>query len=51
MCPRRFQQWVEAGVFTQLAQGLAGDLITLGERNFEEWFIDGTVARAAGYWC
>ncbi len=45
-CHRRFQQWVEAGVFADLAHRLAQDLDTLGWLDFGEWFIDGTFVPA-----
>jgi transposase len=41
-CHRRFQHWVQAGVFAQIAHCLATDLVALGWSNFAEWFIDGT---------
>src|SRR5690349_16891650 len=40
---RRFQQWVQAGVFAQLAHLLAADLLALGDLNLDAWFIDGTL--------
>jgi transposase len=45
-CHRRFQHWVQAGVFAHIAHRLATDLVALGWSDFEEWFIDGTFVPA-----
>lgn len=45
-CHRRFQQWVEAGVFEQILSTLAADLKERGELDLSECFIDGTFVSA-----
>jgi transposase len=45
-CHRRFQHWVQAGVFAHIAHRLATDLVALGWSDFAEWFIDGTFVPA-----
>lgn len=43
---RRFQLWVEQGVFARLAEQFAADLFTLGELDLRECFIDGSFVEA-----
>jgi len=45
-CHRRFQQWVESGVFEQVIETLAKDLQERGAINMSECFIDGTFSLA-----
>lgn len=50
-CHRRFQQWVEAGVFDTVIETLARDLEERGGIDMSECFIDGTfsLAKKGGY--
>lgn len=50
-CHRRFQQWVEAGVFDQIIEALARDLQERGGIDMSECFIDGsfTLAKKGGF--
>ena len=50
-CHRRFQQWVENGVFDQVIAALARDLQERGGIDLSECFIDGTfsLAKKGGY--
>ena len=41
-CHRRFQQWVDAGVFDHMLQVIADDLLERGDLDLSECFIDGT---------
>ena len=41
-CHRRFQQWVEEGVFDKIIEQLARDLQQRGGIDMSECFIDGT---------
>ncbi len=41
-CHRRFQQWVDSGVFDYILQALAEDLRERGDLELSECFIDGT---------
>ena len=41
-CHRRFQQWVDSGVFDHILQALADDLLERGQLDLSECFIDGT---------
>lgn len=45
-CHRRFQQWVNDGVFQKLIQERAEDLHDRGKIDIREAFIDGTFAPA-----
>ena len=45
-CHRRFQQWVQSGVFRRIAQELAEDLSERGGIDIREAFIDGTFVPA-----
>ena len=45
-CHRRFQQWVEQGVFRRIAQELVEDLNERGDIDIREAFIDGSFAPA-----
>ena len=45
-CHRRFQQWVEQGVFQRILQELATDLYERGGIDIREAFIDGSFAPA-----
>lgn len=45
-CHRRFQQWVEAGVFERILQTLAEDLKERGGLDLSECFVDATFASA-----
>jgi hypothetical protein len=47
-CHRRFQQWVEEGVFDKVIEVLARDLQERGGINMSECFIDGTFSLASG---
>jgi transposase len=50
-CHRRFQQWVESGVFDKVIAALACDLQQRGKIDLSECFIDGTfsLAKKGGY--
>ncbi len=50
-CHRRFQQWVEEGVFDKVIEALARDLQERGGIDMSERFIDGTfsLAKKGGY--
>lgn len=50
-CHRRFQQWVEAGVFDQIIEALAQDFQQRGDIDLSECFIDGTFSLALGATC
>lgn len=41
-CHRRYQRWVQAGVFEQILRTLARDLRERGELDLSECFIDGS---------
>ena len=45
-CHRRFQKWVNDGLFERILQTLAGDLHERGGLNVKESFIDGSFASA-----
>lgn len=45
-CHRRFQQWVETGVFERIVEALARDLVQRGDIDLSECFIDGTFVLA-----
>ena len=45
-CHRRFQQWVEAGVFDKIIETLARDLEERGGIDLSECYIDGTFSLA-----
>jgi transposase len=45
-CHRRFQQWVEGGLFPKILRALAADLEKRGKLKLDEAFIDGTWAGA-----
>lgn len=45
-CHRRFQQWVDTGVFEQLLTALADDLHHRGGLDLSECFVDATFASA-----
>jgi transposase len=45
-CHRRFQYWVQLGVFQRLVQELAQDLYERGGLDIREAFIDGTFVPA-----
>jgi len=45
-CHRRFQQWVESGVFEKVIEALARDLQERGGIDMSECFIDGTFSLA-----
>ncbi len=45
-CHRRFQQWVETGVFDKVIEALARDLQERGGIDMSECFIDGTFSLA-----
>ena len=45
-CHRRFQQWVEEGVFDKVIEALARDLEERGGVDMRECFIDGTFSLA-----
>jgi len=45
-CHRRYQSWVEAGLFEQILAALAEDLKSRGELDLSECFIDGTFVSA-----
>ncbi|WP_459923580.1 IS5 family transposase [Desulfatiferula olefinivorans] len=45
-CPRRFQQWVEQGLFRKIAHELAQDLYERGQIDIREAFIDETFVPA-----
>ncbi len=49
-CHRRFQGWVESGVFERMLQAMAEDLRDRGKLDLSECFIDGTfvVAKKGG---
>ena len=64
-CHRRFQQWVNAGIFRRIVEELAADLHERGGMDIREAFIDGSfvpakkgglpsvgqsVAKGAGSW-
>lgn len=40
-CHRRFQEWVNNGVFSRILELLYGDLMERGDIGLDEWFIDG----------
>ena len=50
-CHRRFQQWVEEGVFDKVIEALARDLQERGGIDLSECFIDGTftLAKKGGF--
>ena len=50
-CHRRFQQWIEEGVFGSVLEALAEDLEERGEIDLSECYIDGTfvVAKKGGH--
>ncbi len=41
-CHRRFQQWVDSGVFDYMLQAIADDLLERGGLDLSACFIDGT---------
>src|SRR5688572_8886258 len=41
-CHRRFQEWVENGIFERILRSLIADLKERGELDLTECFIDGT---------
>jgi len=45
-CHRRFQQWVEAGIFDKVIEALAKDLHDRGGIDMSECFIDGSFSLA-----
>lgn len=45
-CHRRFQQWVESGVFEQVIESLVQDLQERGKIDMSECFIDGSFSLA-----
>jgi len=45
-CHRRFQQWVESGVFDKVIEALVKDLQERGGIDMSECFIDGTFSLA-----
>ena len=45
-CHRRFQQWVELGIFNEILHALVGHLRKRGDIQLDETFIDGTFVRA-----
>lgn len=45
-CHRRFQEWVDRGVFDQILELLARDMESRGKIALQECFIDGTFAPA-----
>jgi transposase len=45
-CHRRFQQWVDAGVFERILAVLADDLHARGDLDLSECFVDATFASA-----
>ena len=45
-CHRRFQQWVQQGVFERILKELAEDLHERGEIDIREAFIDGSFSPA-----
>ena len=45
-CHRRFQQWIDAGVFEQILKTLAEDLKERGGLDLSECFVDATFASA-----
>jgi transposase len=45
-CHRRFQQWVNAGIFRRIVEGLAADLQERGGLDIREAFIDGSFVPA-----
>lgn len=45
-CHRRFQQWVEVGVFDKVIETLAKDLQERADIDMSECFIDGTFSLA-----
>lgn len=45
-CHRRFQDWVEKGVFEEILTALADDLQERGGLDLSECFVDATVASA-----
>jgi hypothetical protein len=45
-CHRRFQQWVDSGVFERILQALAHDLQKHGGLDLSECFVDATFASA-----
>lgn len=45
-CHRRFQEWVEDGVFEQVLRALAEDLEARGKIDLREAFIDGSFVSA-----
>jgi transposase len=45
-CHRRFQQWVQSGVFDKIIEALAHDLQDRGGIDMRECFIDGTFSLA-----
>ena len=45
-CHRRFQEWIESGVFAKILTALAQDLKERGDIDLSEGFIDGTFAPA-----
>ena len=46
MCHRRFQYWVDGGVFRQILEALAEDLRKRGKLDLAQCFIDGTFVGA-----
>ena len=45
-CHRRFQQWVETGVFDKIIEALVADLQERGKIDLSECFIDGSFSLA-----
>jgi transposase len=45
-CHRRFQEWVDSGVFEQILTALADDLLERGGLDLSECFVDATFASA-----
>ena len=45
-CHRRFQEWVDHGVFAEILTALAKDMEERGKLNVSECFIDGTFSPA-----
>jgi transposase len=41
-CHRRFQQWVDSGIFDHMLHAIANDLLERGQLDLSECFIDGT---------
>lgn len=50
-CHRRFQAWLESGVFDRVIEALAKDLQDRGGIDLSECFIDGTFSLAPGALC